>query len=161
MVFESNSIVRPHGVQNEDEKSSEGMNSKLSSQSFFLFLLTLTLRDPRDCKVAVGTHAVFAEKERWLTQSSNWPRCRVSACGRFISTNETGLLKPAYHGANGYRFYEEAQLLTLQQSCSTGAGVRAETNRTILGRADFEKVSALQSHREVLQENLALTQDVD
>ena len=29
--------------------------------------------------------------------------------------DETGLLKPAYHGANGYRFYEEPQLLTLQQ----------------------------------------------
>ena len=29
--------------------------------------------------------------------------------------DETGLLKPAYTGANGYRFYEEPQLLTLQQ----------------------------------------------
>ena len=29
--------------------------------------------------------------------------------------DEVGLLKPAYHGANGYRFYEEAQLLMLQQ----------------------------------------------
>src|SRR6185436_17829254 len=29
--------------------------------------------------------------------------------------DETGLLKPAYLGANGYRFYEEPQLLTLQQ----------------------------------------------
>src|SRR3954464_5497167 len=29
--------------------------------------------------------------------------------------DEAGLLKPAYHGANGYRFYEEPQLLTLQQ----------------------------------------------
>ena len=29
--------------------------------------------------------------------------------------DETGLLRPAYIGANGYRFYEEAQLLTLQQ----------------------------------------------
>jgi DNA-binding transcriptional MerR regulator len=26
-----------------------------------------------------------------------------------------GLLKPAYHGANGYRYYEEEQLLRLQQ----------------------------------------------
>jgi len=29
--------------------------------------------------------------------------------------DEAGLLKPAYLGANGYRYYEEAQLLTLQQ----------------------------------------------
>ena len=29
--------------------------------------------------------------------------------------DEVGLLKPACYGANGYRFYEEPQLLTLQQ----------------------------------------------
>ena len=29
--------------------------------------------------------------------------------------DEVGLLKPAYHTANGHRFYEEPQLLTLQQ----------------------------------------------
>ena len=29
--------------------------------------------------------------------------------------DEIGLLKPAYHGANSYRYYEEAQLLLLQQ----------------------------------------------
>jgi DNA-binding transcriptional MerR regulator len=29
--------------------------------------------------------------------------------------DETGLLKAARQGANGYRFYEEPQLLTLQQ----------------------------------------------
>ena len=29
--------------------------------------------------------------------------------------DEIGLLKPAYYGSNGYRYYEEEQLLTLQQ----------------------------------------------
>src|SRR6188768_2839290 len=29
--------------------------------------------------------------------------------------HQTGLLKPAYVGANGYRFYEQPQLLMLQQ----------------------------------------------
>lgn len=29
--------------------------------------------------------------------------------------DEVGLLKPAYHGSNGYRYYEEEQLLILQQ----------------------------------------------
>lgn len=28
---------------------------------------------------------------------------------------EAGLLKPAYYGANGYRYYEEKELLQLQQ----------------------------------------------
>ena len=73
--------------------------------------------------------------------------------------DETGLLKPAYHGANGYRFYEEAQLLTLQQILFyRELGFELKQIKRILGRADFEKVAALQSHREVLQENLARTQ---
>ena len=29
--------------------------------------------------------------------------------------DEVGLLNPAYHGSNGYRYYEEEQLLILQQ----------------------------------------------
>ena len=29
--------------------------------------------------------------------------------------DETELLKPAHYGSNGYRFYEEPQLLILQQ----------------------------------------------
>jgi hypothetical protein len=41
-----------------------------SSQIFFLSPLTLTLRDPRECKVADGTNVVSAEKKRWLTQSN-------------------------------------------------------------------------------------------
>ncbi len=72
--------------------------------------------------------------------------------------DETGLLKPAWHGANGYRFYEEPQLLTLQQILFyRELGFELKQIGTILGRADFEKVAALQSHRETLQKNLART----
>ena len=72
--------------------------------------------------------------------------------------DETGLLKPAYHGANGYRFYEEPQLLTLQQILFyRELGFELKQIKRILGRADFEKVAALQSHRKVLQKNLART----
>src|SRR5262247_471752 len=72
--------------------------------------------------------------------------------------DEAGLLKPAHYGANGYRFYEEPQLLTLQQILfyrELGFGLK-EIKR-ILGPADFEKVAALKSHRTVLQESLART----
>jgi DNA-binding transcriptional MerR regulator/quercetin dioxygenase-like cupin family protein len=70
--------------------------------------------------------------------------------------DETGLLKPAYHGANGYRFYEEPQLLTLQQILFyRELGFELKQIKQILGRADFEKLAALQSHRQVLQEKLA------
>ena len=72
--------------------------------------------------------------------------------------DEAGLLKPAYHGTNGYRFYEESQLLILQQILFyRELGFELKQIKEILGRADFEKVAALQSHREVLQNSLART----
>src|SRR5690349_9000739 len=70
--------------------------------------------------------------------------------------DETGLLKPAYVGANGYRFYEEAQLFSLQQILFyRELGFDLKQIHGILGRPDFERLAALQSHREVLQANLA------
>lgn len=72
--------------------------------------------------------------------------------------DEMGLLKPAYIGANGYRFYEEPQLLTLQQILFyRELGFELKQVQRILSRTDFEKVAALQSHRKVLQKNLAQT----
>jgi DNA-binding transcriptional MerR regulator/quercetin dioxygenase-like cupin family protein len=72
--------------------------------------------------------------------------------------DETGLLKPAYVGANGYRFYEEPQLLMLQQILfyrELEFGLKQI--KELLGAADFDKVCALQSHRKVLQDNVART----
>lgn len=72
--------------------------------------------------------------------------------------DEAELLKPAYLGANGYRFYEEPQLLTLQQILFyRELGFELKQIKQILGRRDFEVVAALHSHREVLQKNLAQT----
>src|SRR3954452_13615283 len=72
--------------------------------------------------------------------------------------DEAGLLKPAYLGANGYRYYEEAQLLTLQQILFyRELGFELKQIKAILSRTQFEKVAALQSHRKVLQKNLART----
>jgi DNA-binding transcriptional MerR regulator/quercetin dioxygenase-like cupin family protein len=72
--------------------------------------------------------------------------------------DETGLLAPAYVGANGYRFYEEPQLLKLQQILFyRELGFELKQIKLILGRADFEKVAALGSHRKILQKNLART----
>ncbi|MCD6049103.1 MAG: skgA-A [Verrucomicrobia bacterium] len=72
--------------------------------------------------------------------------------------DETGLLKPARLGANGYRFYEEPQLLTLQQILFyRELGFELKQIKEILGHADFERIAALQSHRQVLQKNLTRT----
>src|SRR5579862_1587357 len=69
--------------------------------------------------------------------------------------DETGLLKPARYGANGYRFYEEPQLLTLQQILFyRELGFELKEIERILGRADFETVVALESHRQVIEKNL-------
>jgi DNA-binding transcriptional MerR regulator len=69
-----------------------------------------------------------------------------------------GLLKPAYLGANGYRFYEEAQLLTLQQILFyRQLGFELKQIKKILSRPDFDKIAALKSHRKVLRKNLADT----
>src|SRR5437762_11678440 len=75
--------------------------------------------------------------------------------------DETGLLKPAYVGANGYRFYEEPQLLMLQQILFyRELGLELKQIKGILGRADFEKVAALESHREILEKNLGRTRSL-
>jgi DNA-binding transcriptional MerR regulator len=72
--------------------------------------------------------------------------------------DETGLLKPAYQGANGYLFYEEPQLLMLQRILFyRELGFELKKIKEILGRADFEKLAALRSHRQVLEGNLART----
>lgn len=72
--------------------------------------------------------------------------------------DEVGLLKPAYHGSNGYRYYEEEQLLVLQQILFfKELGFELQKIRKILGRSDFDKMVALSSHREVLKKNLEQT----
>src|ERR1700751_3615276 len=72
--------------------------------------------------------------------------------------DEMALLKPAYSKASGYRLYEEPQLLMLQQILFyRELGFELKEIESILGQADFEKVTALQSHRRVLQKKLART----
>jgi MerR family transcriptional regulator, thiopeptide resistance regulator len=72
--------------------------------------------------------------------------------------DETGLLKPAYHGVNGYRYYEEPQLLKLQQILFyRELGFELKQIKRVLARRDFDKVAALESHRKVLRQNLAHT----
>jgi len=72
--------------------------------------------------------------------------------------DETGLLKPAYQGTNGYRFYEEPQLLMLQQILFyRELGFELKRIKQILNRRKFEKVAALNSHRQVLENNVART----
>ncbi len=73
--------------------------------------------------------------------------------------DEMALLKPAYVSASGYRYYEEPQLLTLQQILFyRELGLELKEVKSILGRPDFEKATALESHRSVLEKELARIQ---
>jgi DNA-binding transcriptional MerR regulator len=61
---------------------------------------------------------------------------------------EAGLLKPAYYGANGYRYYEEKELLLLQQILFfKELGFTLKQIRKVLGKSDFDQIAALQSHK--------------
>jgi MerR family transcriptional regulator, thiopeptide resistance regulator len=66
--------------------------------------------------------------------------------------DEIGLLRPAYTGQNGYRYYKEPQLLLLQQILFfKELGFELKKIKKILARSDFDKMVALCSHRSVLQ----------
>lgn len=72
--------------------------------------------------------------------------------------DEVGLLKPAYYGSNGYRYYEEEQLLILQQILFfRELGFELKQIKKVLGRSDFDKMVALSSHRQVLHKNIEKT----
>jgi DNA-binding transcriptional MerR regulator len=72
--------------------------------------------------------------------------------------DEMALLKPAYTKANGYRIYEEPQLLMLQQILFyRELGFELKRINEILSQRQFEKIAALKSHRRVLEKNVTRT----
>jgi DNA-binding transcriptional MerR regulator len=66
---------------------------------------------------------------------------------------ELGLLKPAYYGANRYRYYEEKELLQLQQILFfKELGFSLKQIQKVLGQSDFDQLAALHSHRKSLMQ---------
>lgn len=64
---------------------------------------------------------------------------------------EANLLKPAYYGSNGYRYYKEPELLKLQQILFfKKLGFSLKEIRKVLGESDFNQMAALRSHRKTL-----------
>ena len=68
--------------------------------------------------------------------------------------DEAKLLKPAYCGTNGYRFYEEPLLKLQQILFYRELGFELKKIKRILGSRNFEIVAALQSHRKQLEREL-------
>jgi DNA-binding transcriptional MerR regulator len=72
--------------------------------------------------------------------------------------DESDLLSPAYVGPNGYRFYEEPQLLILQQILFyRELGFELKQIKPMLGRTTSAQIPALESHRHLLQKKVAQT----
>src|ERR1700758_607616 len=72
--------------------------------------------------------------------------------------DEIGLLKPAYYGDNSYRYYEEEQLLMLQQILFyRELSFPLNDIQRIVSSDDFNKIDALNSHKQVLVQNLDRT----
>jgi MerR family transcriptional regulator, thiopeptide resistance regulator len=70
--------------------------------------------------------------------------------------DQVGLLKPAGRASNGYRFYEEKELLQLQQILFfRELGFELKEIKRILNRSNFDQHAALESHRRVLMKNVA------
>lgn len=67
--------------------------------------------------------------------------------------DEIGLLQPSSIGDNGYRYYDGAAALRLQQILFyRELGLSLEEIQRILDRPDFDVLDALQHHREALQQ---------
>jgi DNA-binding transcriptional MerR regulator len=73
--------------------------------------------------------------------------------------DEIGLLKPAYYGENNYRYYQQEQLLMLQQILFyRELGFALDDIQSIIQSHDFDRIDALKSHRITLEGSLERTQ---
>lgn len=69
--------------------------------------------------------------------------------------DQIGLLKPAQVGENGYRYYGEESLLSLQQILFyRELGLPLAAIKKILGRQDFDLLTALESHKSELAKRI-------
>lgn len=69
--------------------------------------------------------------------------------------DEIGLLKPAYYGENNYRYYQQEQLILLQQILFyRELDMSLNDIKNIIYANSFNIIQALQAHKTVLAQNL-------
>lgn len=69
--------------------------------------------------------------------------------------DDIDLLKPAFYGANQYRYYEEKEALLLQKILFyRELGFSLPDIKEILTNKRFDKIKALEAHRQNLQGDL-------
>jgi MerR family transcriptional regulator, thiopeptide resistance regulator len=70
--------------------------------------------------------------------------------------DQIGLLKPSRVGDNSYRYYGDEELLRLQQILFfRELGLDLQLIRRVIDQPNFERISALQTHRQALQEKIS------
>jgi len=75
--------------------------------------------------------------------------------------DEIGLLNPSQVGENSYRYYDDAALLRLQQILFyREMGLELLRIKDVLDSPDFDLLTALRSHRTVLQAKISRLQDL-
>lgn len=75
--------------------------------------------------------------------------------------DEIGLLHPSRVGANGYRYYDDAALLRLQQILFyREIGLELMQIKEILDSPNFDLLAALRSHRTVIQQKMNRLQNL-
>ncbi len=75
--------------------------------------------------------------------------------------DEIALLHPALVGANGYRYYDDSALLRLQQILLYREfGMELMQIKDIFDSPDFDLVTALRAHREVLRDRITRTENL-
>lgn len=104
---------------------------------------------------------MFRQLEEYLMSYTVNKLARISGVSartlRFY--DEIGLLKPAFYGDNQYRYYEEEQLLMLQQILFfRELGFPLSDIQRILSSDDFDKIESLKTHKSILQSSLERTE---
>src|SRR5687768_7257114 len=112
------------------------------------FLLTMTLRRTAASGCSADHGGLARENDGGLMRYGVKELADLS--GVTVRTlhfyDQVGLLKPAGFGANGYRFYEEKEVLHLQQILFfRELGFELKQIKRILARSDFDRRAALES----------------
>lgn len=69
--------------------------------------------------------------------------------------DEVGLLKPSFVAENGYRYYQEKELLILQQILFLRElGFELKQIQHIMNSGDFDKLTALQAHQQAINQKI-------